>query len=149
MGWWLIILLGYLVVCWTIWIVILRIGLKATEGDANDGRCGDLRRQQPGLYWLNLLLTTLIVGPLLPLFAAKCTLSAVRESRAWRKFKRTHRAALVEPIHPANVPQAGQEHFERCAPHLMRLGFVPAGTYLHKPEPMPVYLQCLLSRAGE
>src|SRR4030095_7647253 len=74
---------------------------------------------------------------------------AWKERRAWQKFKRTHREMLLEPMHPANFPDAAQEHIERCSPVLMRLGFAPAGTYLLKPDPFPIYSQCLLSREGE
>ena len=56
---------------------------------------------------------------------------------------------ILEPIHAANIPKAGQEHVERCSPVLLRLEFVPLGTYLLKPEPYPIYSQCLLSREGE
>jgi hypothetical protein len=147
MSWWLTILLVYLVICWTAWLVVLRIGIADKDGCGE--HCAALRHERPVLYWLNVVITTLFMGPLLPLLASRCLWSAVSEARAWKKFARIYREAIVEPIHPANVPQAGQEHFDRCAPHLLRLGFVPAGTYLSKPEPMAIYLQCLLSRAGE
>lgn len=147
MSWWLAILLGYLVVGWSLTLVILWWNLVDEQAD-----CGSwtlLRRQAPTRFWIGVGVMTLLVGPLSPLLLLHCLWAVVRSSLAWRKLARTHREAIMEPIHPANVPQAGQKHFERCTPHLQSLGFVAAGTYLFKPQPLPVYIDCLLSTAGE
>jgi len=148
MSWWMIILLGYLVICWTAWIVIVRAAWSREAESEDDGRAL-FYRQRPDLYWIAVTLTALVLGPLLPLFLAHCLWAVLREDRACRKFARTYRETTPEPLHPANVPMAGQEHIDRCSPDLIRLGFVPAGTYRLKPEPLPIYAQCLISRAGE
>jgi hypothetical protein len=147
MSWWLILLLGYLAVCWTTWIVIAWIGRNQTESDHRGGASS--YGQFPVRYWISIALTALFLSPLLPLYAAHCLWAAVRESSEWRKFGRTFRETTPEPVHPANVPAAAQEHIERCSPVLVLLGFVPAGTYRLKPEPLQIYAQCLLSRTGE
>lgn len=147
MSWWLIILLGYLIVCWITWFVVVRAGRDQAE--STDDGVESFYRQRPALYWLSTALTALVVGPFLPLFMARCLWSVGREYLFWRKFGRTYRETTPEPIHPANVPTPGQEHFERCTPVLLRMGFAAAGTYLLKPEPMSIHAQCLLSQAGE
>jgi hypothetical protein len=160
MSWWIVILLTYLVVCWVAWFLILRVTLLTAEEHEEPDRT-EARKQTPLLYRVDLLgryplldyvgmaLSALIVGPFLPFFLVRCTWSALRADRAWQKFQRTYREAILEPMHPANVPQAAQDHFNQCGPHLERLGFTAAGTYLYKPEPLPIYLQCWLSPKGE
>lgn len=149
MSWWLSIVAIYLVVCWTAWFFILRNSLASAASEPDGESCGSALVQNSSVYWLTLIFSTLVVGPFLPLLAAHCTWVAIREWRAWSKFARTHREALMEPLHPANVPHAGQVHFEACAPPLVALGFQQAGTFLYKPEPFAMYLQCWLSSAGE
>jgi hypothetical protein len=148
MSWWLAIALVYLALCWVGWIVSFRL-TWAEEENSDDRFIGFLFRQRPEIYWLSLSLLLVVIGPFFPLAMAYGLWMGWKERRAWRKFKRTHRKMLLEPMHPANFPRAAQEHIEWCSPVLLRLGFAPAGTYLLKPEPFPIYSQCLLSRAGE
>jgi len=150
MSWWLAIALGYLIACYIGWIVAFRAGYM----DGGRTRMlAAMRGQRPGIYWFGMAVAMVVTGPLFPIAVAHDVWIYWRQRRAsqkfWRKLRRTHREVLLEPMHPANFPDAAQTHIERCSPVLLRLGFVPAGTYLLKPEPFPIYSQCLLSREGE
>jgi hypothetical protein len=147
MSWWLTIGLGYLAVCCIGWIIVFRKG--CTDECACDRSLAPLLRQHPRAYWISMTLTMLVMGPLLPVILIHAAWQQWLACRAWQKFGRTHRAVLLEPIHPANIPQEGQDHIDRCSPILQRLDFSPQGAYLYKPEPFPIYSQYLLSREGE
>jgi hypothetical protein len=148
MSWWLAIGLAYLVLCWIGWIVIFHRSC-ADECECQDQLSVAHARHGNGVYWLSMALTLIVMGPFLPLVIAHAYWNQWLAHRAWRKFGRTHREVVLEPIHPANTPQEAQDHIERCAPVLLRLEFAPLGIYLLKPEPFPIYSQCLLSREGE
>src|SRR5262245_42076533 len=147
MSWWLTIGLGYLVVCCIRWMIIFRKGCR--DECECDRSLAPLLRQHPRAYWISMALTMLVMGPLLPFILIHAAWQQWLACRAWEKFGRTHREVLLEPIHPANIPQDGQEHIDRCSPNLQRLDFRPQGAYLYKPEPFPIYSQFLLSQDGE
>src|SRR5688500_6848770 len=112
MFWLCSILLIYLGVCWIGCAVVVKVFGSEDRPLWSEisSACGHNR----ALFYLLVALTALVYGPLLPFVALRCFWNCWQEQRAeekkWRNFQRTHRRANCDPIHPANLPSAAQDH---------------------------------------
>jgi len=149
MSWPYIIAIGYLVVCWAGTVLVMNSWCP----EEDESESGAAYRQALSKYAVGirvvLVIETIFLGPLLPLFLVYCCVNGWREHRAWRKFARTHREVTFDRRHVANMPRAAQDHIERHEPILQEFGFSPEGSYLLKPEPLPIYTKYFISQEGE
>lgn len=99
-------------------------------------------------YPIRMRLGLVLAVPTFPVILAHSVWTCWQARREWHTFSRTYRPVEFEAIHPANLPCAAQDHFEACTTALERLGFTPAVTCRLKPEPRPVFAQCLLALNG-
>jgi len=148
MSWWQILAFGYLASCWVASIVVLNFNCDAedSELDADSARAA---QKSPLAMRIGEGLAVFLIGPFLPLVAIYCLVAAWRERRAWRAFSRVHREVVCEPMHLVNMPAAAAEHIEWHETLLAELGFDPVGSFLLKPEPLPIYSKCFISADGE
>jgi hypothetical protein len=149
MGWFLVILVTYCIISWIVAGIILK---KATDWCVD--RPDTLRKLRmwgmlQGSDRIDMILGFLFTAPAIPLILIKCYFQVRLQRKAWKKFRRTHRRMLFEPVLDHDLPDAARRHFELYHPLFVSMNFQCAGTYLLKPEPFTIYATVLLGQSGE
>lgn len=113
------------------------------------------QRIQPALrqapYWAKgfllatLGLAALVLGPCIPVVMVSTLWKCRQEERFWRQFRRQFREAEMEPIALSSVHPAGRKQIHHYEGQIVALGFRLINTYLYKPQPFLIQLQCYLS----
>jgi hypothetical protein len=106
-------------------------------------------RLHPVATYVSLMLVVVLLGPLLPPVFLRCCIAARREHKKWCELSRKHREMMFLRMHLLSMPQAAQDHIKRHQAVLRELGFESEGTYLLKPDPLPIYSEVFLSPEGE
>jgi hypothetical protein len=140
---WLNITLAYLLVCWLLGLILVRVVLPQTAEDRGAG-CAP-----SPLTSLVVLLFAPVIIPYIVCLTVACVARQFLFLRVLRRTLRTVREYEFTPVDLHEVGDPIREHFESATPDLLRLGFEPLGDFRLKPEPIEVHDRIFLSDDGE
>jgi hypothetical protein len=140
---WLNITLAYLLVCWLLALILVRVVLQQSP---EDERPGD------GTPPLTGLLLLVFAPVFLPYVAGLTAAGVIKHLLYLRLLRRTLRKVREYEFNPVDIHEVDdsiRQHFETVAPALRELGFDQLGDFQLKPEPAEVHGRIFQGDDGE